>query len=180
MNAVDFYNLDQYDPSWNRIEYNRSKTEDVRDDDAFISIKVVPEAKALLSKYMGTLQSRYSTNNGLDTALSQGMKQLRKLTGIENITFYWARHTFANIARNKCKISKDDIAEALNHVDGEHRTTDIYIEKDWSIVDHVQDAVIKLFRSLATPKQSSENLKLGKNVISNPNERRKSMRLVSA
>lgn len=62
---------------------------------------------------MGTLQSRYSTANGLDTALSLGMKQLRKITGIPDITFYWARHTFATIARNKCMMDKDDIAEAL-------------------------------------------------------------------
>jgi hypothetical protein len=54
---------------------------------------------------MGHLKSRYSTYNGLDTALSLGMQQLREITKIPEITFYWARHTFANIARNKCKIA---------------------------------------------------------------------------
>src|SRR6202012_1532997 len=88
---------------------------------------------------------------GLDTALSKGMQQLRKVTGIADITFYWARHTFATIARNKCQMDKDDIAEALNHVDGDHKITDIYIEKDWSIVDKVKAAVIKFFRKLNKP-----------------------------
>lgn len=74
------------------------------------------------------------------------MKQLRKLTGITGATIYWARHTFATVARNACRISKDDVALALNHVDDEHRTTDIYIEKDWSIVDELQIKVIGLLR----------------------------------
>ena len=97
---------------------------------------------------MGKLNDRYSTYNGLDTDLSKGKKLLRKITGIPDISFYWARHTFATIAGNKCNIDKDDIAEALNHVDGKHKITDIYIEKDWSIVDKVQDSVMKFLRDL--------------------------------
>ncbi|MDB5157199.1 MAG: recombinase [Mucilaginibacter sp.] len=31
-----------------------------------------------------------------------------------------------------------DVALALNHIDEGHRTTDIYIAKDWRIVDEVQ------------------------------------------
>lgn len=152
MNAVFLYKLDRYDPAWKRLEYNRSKTEGMRDDDAFISIRIVPEARPLLAKYMGTLQRRYSTANGLGTALSKGMSLIRDRCELPELTFSWARHSFATIARNKCRISKDDIAEALNHVDGEHTTTDIYIEKDWGIVDDVQATVINLFRSLEGPQ----------------------------
>lgn len=43
-------------------------------------------------------------------------------------------------------MSKDDIALALNHVDEVNRTTDIYIAKDWKIVDDVQRKVISQFR----------------------------------
>jgi hypothetical protein len=43
-------------------------------------------------------------------------------------------------------MSKDDIALALNHVDEGNRTTDIYIAKDWKIVDDVQRKVISQFR----------------------------------
>lgn len=180
MNAVDIYNLDGYDPESARLEYNRAKTEGVRDDNAFISIKAVPEARPLLEKYVGNLQSRYSTHTGLDTALSLGMQQLREITKIPDITFYWARHTFANIARNKCKISKDDIGEALNHVDGEHKTTDIYIEKDWSIVDDVQAAVLRFIRNLKPPKVIVTEKQPVVKDLNNPNEQRKTMCLVSA
>lgn len=181
MNAVDFYNLESYDPAWQRLEYNRAKTTGIRGDDAFISIKIVPEARPLLEKYIGKLRIRYSTSNGLDTALSEGMKHLRKITGISEITYYWARHTFANIARNRCKISKDDIAEALNHVDSEHKTTDIYIEKDWSIVDYVQATVIRFVKKLKKVPKSRTVAKLKiREEITNPTEQRKTMRLVSA
>jgi hypothetical protein len=78
----------------------------------------------------------------------------------EVFTSYWARHSFASTACNKCRINKDDIAETLNHVDGEHRTTDIYIEKDWSIIDDVQAAVIKDIRVLQnqSPRSAKESV----------------------
>ena len=75
------------------------------------------------------------------------MKFLREITGITEITYYWARHSFANCARNDCRLSKDDIALALNHVDNGHRTTDIYIAKDWRIVDEVQLKVVNLLKN---------------------------------
>lgn len=146
MNAVDIYNLERRDILNGRIEYCRSKTANVRKDNAFISIKLIPEALLILAKYLGKLKLQYSNHNGLDSALSKGMKDLRDIAGIPGLTFYWARHTFATLARNKCRMSKDDLALALNHVDEGHRTTDIYIEKDWSIVDEVQSNVVELLR----------------------------------
>jgi len=144
MNAVDIYNLDGSKINEGRLEYNRSKTKRMRRDDAFISIKIVPEAKPLLEKYINILNEKYTTHTGLDEALSMGMKDLRGLTGIPELTFYWARHTFATLARNKCRISMNDVALALNHVDSNHKTTDIYIDRDWSIVDEVQERVVGL------------------------------------
>ena len=102
----------------------------------------------MLEKYIENLAVRYINPDGLNKALGMGMIQLRKLTGIGELTLYWARHTFATIARNSCRMSKDDVALALNHVDSEHSTTDIYIEKDWNIVDEVQTKVVGLLRKL--------------------------------
>jgi len=92
-NAVDFYHLQKKDIKHGRIEYNRAKTKGRRRDNAFISIKLINEAKPLLEKYIEVLPQRYKKYDGLDTALSAGMKDLRKITGIDGITFYWARHT---------------------------------------------------------------------------------------
>jgi len=152
LDAVDMHQLESILPNQERLEYNRSKTREIREDDAFISINIVDEARSLLEKYAGKLQARFTSHNGLDTALSIGMKDLCKITGLSGITFYWARHTFANIARNKGGMHTDDIGLALNHVDEENATTDIYIDKDWSLVDLVQNSVLVLFRTLNEPQ----------------------------
>ena len=76
-------------------------------------------------------------------------------------------------------MDKDDIAEALNHVDGEHKVTDIYIEKDWSIVDKVQSAVIAYIRKLSN-STSEKAVEFKIKDLNNPIEQRKNMRLVSA
>jgi len=54
------------------------------------------------------------------------MKGLRELTNLPELTLYWARHTFGTLARNECRMSVDDISEALNYIDNGHATTDIY------------------------------------------------------
>lgn len=144
MNAVDIYNIDSSKINGDRLEYNRCKTTKMRRDDAFISIKIIPEAETLFEKYINILNEKYAAHTGLDEALSMGMKDLRLLTGIPELTFYWARHTFATLARNKCRLSINDVALALNHVDTDHKTTDIYIDKDWTIVDEVQERVVGL------------------------------------
>ncbi|WP_091212568.1 site-specific integrase [Mucilaginibacter gossypiicola] len=144
INAVDLYDITKHNVKKGRLEYNRSKTKGRRKDDAFISIKIIDEAAPLLEKYIEKIKDRYSSSKGFDGALSKGMKKLREITGIPEITYYWARHSFANCARNNCRFSKDDIALALNHVDNGHKITDIYIAKDWKIVDEVQFNVVKL------------------------------------
>ncbi|WP_454801450.1 phage integrase SAM-like domain-containing protein [Mucilaginibacter phyllosphaerae] len=145
INAIDLYKAN-YSINNGRIEYKRSKTSDRRKDGAFISIKIHKEAKKLLAKYDGVLNGRYASIGNLNKAISIGMRELQLQTKIADITFYWARHSFGTLARNTCRKSKDDIALALNHVDNGHKTTDIYIAKDWSIVDEVQEAVINLIR----------------------------------
>jgi integrase len=147
MNAVDFYNLQFENIRKNRVDYNRAKTKNRRKDRAFISIKIVNEAKPLLEKYLGKLSVRYNSSQNLDRAINAGMKIINKKLKLIGVTFYWARHTFGNLARNKCRLSVDDIALALNHVEKGNKTTDIYIEKDWNIVDEVQASVITLLKN---------------------------------
>jgi integrase len=146
INAVDLYKM-EYQIVNGRIEYNRSKTKAKRKDNAFISIKLVSEAADLL-KFANSLRVRYSSIGNLNKALSKGMAQLSDLTKIRGLQYYRFRHTFGTVARNECRLSKDDVAEALNHVDHGRKTTDIYLAKDWSIIDEVQISVIKYIRKV--------------------------------
>ncbi len=70
------------------------------------------------------------------------MAQLSRETGIPALKFYALRHSFGSIARNNCRLDLGFIGEALNHVEKGRSTTRIYIERDWSIVDEVQEAVL--------------------------------------
>jgi len=60
----------------------------------------------------------------------------------ESISTYYARHSWATIARNDCNVSKSDIAECLNH--STNTITDIYIKKDWKTIDNANKKVIDL------------------------------------
>ena len=62
--------------------------------------------------------------------------------------FYMARHTWASFARNKCDISKDDVAMSLNHIDQVLKTTDTYIDPDWSIIDRANRKVLDYVASI--------------------------------
>lgn len=147
MNAVDIYNCVVYKDG--RIEYCRKKTTDrKRSGNAFISVPVVPEIMPILEKYRDKIGSRvfgfyhqYTTNFDLNVALHRGLKMIEEATGIPNLQFYCARHSFATIARNDCGVSMDDIAFCLTHSSG-HDITDTYIKPDFSRVDEVIRKVV--------------------------------------
>jgi integrase len=171
-NAVDLYHATNTNIIKGRFDYKRSKTQGRRQDEAFISIKIVDEATPLIEKYIGKLNIRYGAYDYLDYALYKGMKGLRELVDLPELTLYWARHTFGTLARNECRMAVDDIAEALNHIDNGHSTTDIYLAKDWSIVDDVQREVIRLI--------SGKDINASAVVDFDPVESRRSMRVISA
>jgi integrase len=171
-NAVDFYHASEANVKNGRLEYKRSKTSGRRQDEAFISIKIVEEAKPLLEKYIGNLSNRYGAYDYLDYALYKGMRGLREVLGFQELTLYWARHTFGTLARNDCRIAVDDIAEALNHIDNGHSTTDIYLAKDWAIVDDVQSEVLHLINGSINEKPPVINI--------DPTISRSAMRVISA
>jgi integrase len=142
MNAKDLFNI--VDLVSGRVNYNRSKTKGKRADSAFISVLLPVEARPLWDKYIASkmIQKRYASSQELNHAISKGMLVLRELSKIPFLQFYSFRHSFATIARNHCRFSKDDIALAMNHVDNINKVTDIYIQKDWAIIDDVQKGVI--------------------------------------
>lgn len=154
MNLADMYDADHLPDARKmiRIQYNRKKTKRRRQDKALISIKVEPEALPLLTKYRDPtgervfdFHNRYTNSHIFSSNVNKGLKIVAKAAGIdEPLSTYYARHSWATIARNKCNISKDDVDLALNHIDQGRKMADVYIEKDWSMVDRANRAVIDL------------------------------------
>lgn len=148
MNGRDLYCCREFDGE--RIGYVREKTKR-KGEKAFIAPLVPQEIMPVFEAYRDPsgervfdFYKRYSTGENFIRAVNKGLDELCKEAGIEeDVTTYTARHSFATIARNECGVSKDDISMCLTHSSGLD-ITDRYIEKDWKIIDRVQEAVIGL------------------------------------
>lgn len=146
MNSVDLYYLK--DIVEGRVEYNRAKTKRARSDQAFISIKIEPEAQLLIDKYRSRSKNhalnfftRYSDEKTFNSNLNKGLKTIGKKIGIEDLEFYAARHTWATIADNHCKIPVTEIGLCLNHAES-RMVTYKYIKKDFSKIDGINREVL--------------------------------------
>ncbi len=132
-----------------RIEYQRAKTH------RLYSIKVEPEAQAIIDKYRGkdhllifgdTYKDTYNLLKRINKAIStigpteigkQGRKTYHPLQ--PELSTYWARHTWATVA-SSLDIPRDTIAHALGH--GNNTVTDIYIDFDRRKVDEANRRVL--------------------------------------
>jgi hypothetical protein len=152
MNSADLFLCDTISESKGvfTITYNRAKTSTRRTDKAKISVSIHPFLMPIYEKYKDPsghrvfrLYKKYSTYNRVNVAINVGLKQIGKVLGIDDLEFYAARHSFASIARNDLKVDKSTVGEALNHVDKENKITDIYIKKDFSVINDVNSKVIE-------------------------------------
>lgn len=142
MNAADLYELAPTKSG--RVDYKRRKTRGRRKDGAFISIAIIPECRPIYDKWVGELSKRYSHHDYLNAAIREGIKKLSVAADIPGLQFIKMRHAFASLAHNECRIPTGQVAIAMNHKDNKNQVTNIYIRKDWTIVDDVQRKVVDL------------------------------------
>lgn len=134
-----------------RIEYRRAKT------GRLYSIKVEPEAQAIIDKYQGEQHllspfDRYSSYRDYNHRLNDALKKLGPVNGKHRngvltrepinpeLSTYWARHSWATIAAS-LDIPNETIAAALGHSYG-NRVTAIYINFDAKKIDRANRQVI--------------------------------------
>lgn len=139
INVADLADLAE--PTDGRLQYLRSKTHKLYD------IKIEPEAQALLDKYRGRQHllvwfdsvSRY---NMFANKCNYWLGEMGKRIGIDNLTLYWARHTWATFAYN-LDIPDDTISRALGHSQTSGaNVTRVYIRASNKKVDEANRAVI--------------------------------------
>ena len=121
-----------------RVEYRRAKT------GRLYSIRVEPEAALLIDRLRGKDWLLFPLDSNEDyrhysMRMNLGLKEIARRLGLGELTTYWARHSWATLARN-AGVSKDDIRLGLGH--GGSTVTDIYIDEDYSAVDRANRAVI--------------------------------------
>ncbi len=154
INTKDLYFLDKPDKN-GRINFNRAKTK------RKYSIKLEPEAVEIIERYQGdskllNISDRYGYYLDFQKYVNKELKEICKSINAElkkakskdafplNLSTNWARHSWATIARNDCRINKDDVALCLGHEDSDNKVTDMYIRYDYSIIDESNRKVIDL------------------------------------
>lgn len=146
-NTIDFMTMKKSDIKRGRLEFERTKTMNRRNDRAFTSIKLEPEALEIIRKYPGEgdrllcIGDRFSTERSFRTAIRQGIIALRDYLDCQEMSFYSARHSWATIARNDIGADLEDVAKGLNHKSS-LPITDIYVKQDWSRIDDINRKVI--------------------------------------
>lgn len=120
INGVDLLNATKDNIVNGRLEYIRSKT------GKLMSVKLEPEAIALIDKYKGiTKLVRWGEHRkNYKSFMMKVNKTMSEL--IPGCTAYYARHTIASLAA-ELDIPNETIAQILGHHDDNHRTTMIYI-----------------------------------------------------
>jgi len=128
-----------------RLEYRRAKT------GTLFSVKIFPEAEYIFHKYIG---KKYLLRflDGNDSFIhykcvlketNKCLKLAGKINGIDNITTYSARHSWASIASD-LNVPKEVISMALGHQIGSEMT-DVYIKFNEAKIDEANEKVLRLF-----------------------------------
>ena len=151
INLVDLCNLTEVRDG--RIVYSRSKTYRP------YSIKVEPEAQAIIDKYKGTkhllsLADNFKDAHTFTSSVNRGLKQIGTREHIivngkkrivyhsafPDLSIYVARHSWATIAY-QLEVPDETRADAIGHSFG-NRTTAIYTDKNMQKVDEANRKVI--------------------------------------
>ena len=152
INAADLFRAKKKDVVNGRLEYKRAKT------GRLYSVKIEPEAQAIIDKYAGTgeyllnVMDSYANYKDFLHRMGIGLKQIGEMERVgrggrkvrepafPGISSYWSRHTWATLAAS-LDIPKETISEALGHSFG-LSVTSIYIQFDQRKVDDANRKVI--------------------------------------
>lgn len=161
INSVDLFALKEVNNG--RIEFRRAKT------GRLYSIKVEPEALAIINRYRGNehildVLDNYVNYKDFLHRMNKNLQEIGPMELVPNraknplfvkknkkqvtslfpeLTTYWARHTWATIAAG-LDIPKETIAAALGH--GGNSVTDIYIDFDRKKIDAANRRVISAIK----------------------------------
>lgn len=149
INLVDLYHLDRLRDG--RAHFVRTKTSGKNINP--VSILVQPEAAEIIARYAGAehvlrfIEER-ATYDTFIHQVQRALRHIAKELGIEGLTFYWARYTWATLA-DKLGISEKEISKGLGHVDTSIAGK-FYISYDWTKVDRANRTVLDYIKSFQT------------------------------
>jgi site-specific recombinase XerD len=182
INTFDIFWISSSGVVGNRLQFNRGKT------GKFCNIKIEPEARTLIDKYRGQKyllwfaeqsapertpgqsskharksEFQYKDEAAFNKMINPNLAKIQtalKINPAAKITTYYTRHSMSSIMR-EIGVSVDDISLCLSHSSPEHKTTHIYINKDFEradianrkLINHIQGIEEKATKSRARNKK---------------------------
>lgn len=158
INAADLFSPNHAKMTNGRMEYFRMKTQKEGSSGKFISVKIEPEAKAILDIYFDYDKGVFKFMDGRSnykSFLQKMNKELKRIGKVERkglggkksftplfpeISQYWSRHTWASLAI-EADVPENTVSYALGH-DTRIATTSIYIKVNQKKLDEGNRAVI--------------------------------------
>lgn len=147
INAIDLYNAPAV--MQGRLTYRRSKIAERRGIAATLSVAIIPEIETLCAKYASKDPGRafnfnklYASVANFRHAVNNGLKSICERLGIPVVTFYYARHAFAEIAHQALGYTLEDVAKCLNHSSQTRSVTFRYAGKNYARIDEIQREVM--------------------------------------
>lgn len=149
-NLADIYNEVTFEGDiW---VYRRQKVRDRRPDGAELRVNLHPQAKMIISRlskgrsrwWLPALHRMGSTLHTCNEKVNAGLRKWQKRNGVEDFTFYAARHSWGSIARslgydlaliNDCLCHKDALDDGRR-----------YAPSSWEQRNAVNKAVIESFQ----------------------------------
>lgn len=149
INAVDLFNLKEIKNG--RIEYTRAKTKKK------YSIKVEPEAQAIIDRYRGKnyllfVLDEYNSYKDFLHRMNNNLKEIGQIKRVgrggkkvhtpilPTLSSYWARHTWATLAA-QLEVPIETISAALGHQHGSP-VTSIYVQFERKKIDEANRKVL--------------------------------------
>lgn len=175
INAADLFTPHHAKISNGRIEYFRLKTQKEGSSGKFISVKIEPEAQAILDKYFDYEKDIFTFMDGrksYDSFLKMMDKELKRIGPFEkkgqggkkhfsplfpDVSQYWARHTWASLAI-EADVPESTVSFALGH-DTRIATTAIYIKVNQKKLDEGNRRVIDYINGNEVDNTTSEKVK---------------------
>ncbi len=155
MNAADM--LTARAPEEGVVTYERQKTRTRRQDRAEMRLRIEKYIAPLMEQYadpagkrLFCLYRRFRNRETFVRVLNKGLREVAAAVGVEHLTFYAARHTWATIAATSREsggagIDMYTVHCGLNHVDSRMKITEVYVVRDWRPVWDANRAVLELF-----------------------------------
>lgn len=147
-NMADLYFAKPVKEEW---VYNRQKTAARRADHAEMRVRIPEQLKPYIERLRGKggwwLNELHSFASSKDFATKRVNRCLRiwcEENGVDPFTMYAARHTWASLCRNECKVDKSTIDDCLGHL-GSFQVADIYADKAWDLMQEANRKVLDLF-----------------------------------